>query len=270
MIKSLSEHYNAPGRLAEYKRQFQLAFRRPGDDLSIFATELEMLARRAFMDIDTTIQLQMVRDRFIDGQAECALRRHLDSLGPNTPMTDIVDCCRVWESHCEVEIQPRMSADRRPARAICQVTEVEPAPATSTETETVEDIIRKLLLTPALPLPVPIPSDWDVLIQQLMEAICPPTPVAQERSDLETLLLNWLPVGTVTEEDAASPDLSADSAEGCFSCGGLTHRTDQCQTLDESFPFLPTGWQAEHIGDQFILGPGPPASPQGQQMGNAN
>ena len=25
------------------------------------------------MDIDTKIQLQLVRDRFIDGQAECAL-----------------------------------------------------------------------------------------------------------------------------------------------------------------------------------------------------
>ena len=48
----------------------------------------------------------------------------------------------------------------------------------------------------------------------------------------------------------------ADSAEGCFSCGVLTHTMDQCQTLDESFPFLPTGWQADHIGDQFILGPG--------------
>ena len=43
------------------------------------------------MDIDPLIQLQMVRDRFIDGQAECALRRHLDSLGPDTPMADIVD-----------------------------------------------------------------------------------------------------------------------------------------------------------------------------------
>ena len=124
LIKSLSEHYNAPGRLAEYKRQFQWAFRRPGEDPSIFATELETLARRAFMDIDLKIQLQMVRDRFIDGQAERALRRHLDSLGPNTPMTDIVDCCRMWERHCEVEIQPRTSADRRPVRVICQVAEV--------------------------------------------------------------------------------------------------------------------------------------------------
>ena len=103
LIKSLSDHYNAPGCLAEYKRQFQRAFRRPEDDPSIFAIELETLARRVFMDIDTKIQLQLVRDRFIDGQAECALCRHLDSLGPNTPMTDKVDCCRVWESHREVK-----------------------------------------------------------------------------------------------------------------------------------------------------------------------
>ena len=105
-------------------------------------------------------------------------------------------------------------------RVICQVAEVEPAPP-SPETETVEDIIRKLLPTPALPPPqaVPIPSDRDLLIKQLMEAICPPRPVAQERSaatDLEPLLLNWVPVGTVTEEDAASPDLSSDSAERYF------------------------------------------------------
>ena len=240
LIKSLSEHYNAPGHLAEYKRQFQRAFQRPGDDPSVFATELETLARRAFIDIDLKIQLQMVRDRFIDGQAERALRRYLDSLGPNTPMTDIVDCCRMWQRHCEVEIQPRTSANRRPERVICQVTEVEPTPAVSPETETVEDVIKKLLPTPAPPplQAVPIHSDRDLLIQQLMEGICPPTPVAQERSpatDLERLLLNWLPVGTVTEEDVASSDPSSESVEGCFSCGRLTHTTDQCRTLDESF-----------------------------------
>ena len=34
-IKSLSDHYNSPGRLAEYKRQFQRVVRRPRDDPSI-------------------------------------------------------------------------------------------------------------------------------------------------------------------------------------------------------------------------------------------
>ena len=36
LIKSLSDNYSSPGRLADYKRQFQRAFRRPGDDLSVF------------------------------------------------------------------------------------------------------------------------------------------------------------------------------------------------------------------------------------------
>ena len=269
LIKS-SDHYSSPGRLAEYKRQFQRAFGRPGDDPSVFAIELETLDRRPFIDIDTLIQLQMVRDRFIDGQAECALCRHLDSLGLDTPMADIVDCCRVWESHLEVEIEPRMSADRHPVHAICQLTVDEQTPAASPE-----DIIRKLLPTPALPPPeaVPIPSDRDLLIQRLMGAISPPQPVARERStvtELETMLLNWLPVETIMEEDTASPNPSADSAKGCFSCGVLTHTTDQCQTLDESFPFLHTGRHAERFGDQFILGPGPQAGPQSQQMGNAD
>ena len=96
----------------------------------------------------------MVRDRCIDGQVECALRRHLDSLIPDTPMSDIVDFCRVWESHRDVEIETQISVDRRPARAVCQV------PTTSPKMENLEDIIMKLLLTPAIrpPQTVLIPS----------------------------------------------------------------------------------------------------------------
>ena len=109
---SLPVHYSSPGRLAQYKRQLKRAFRRPGDDPSIFAIELETLARRAFVDIDPLIQLQMVRGRFIDGQAQCALRRHLDSLSPDTPMADIVDCCRVWESHIEVASSRLMETNK--------------------------------------------------------------------------------------------------------------------------------------------------------------
>ena len=56
LINSLSEHYNSPGRRAEYKRQFQQVVRRPEDDPSVFAIELETLARRVFTDIDSPIQ----------------------------------------------------------------------------------------------------------------------------------------------------------------------------------------------------------------------
>ena len=35
------------------------------------------LARRAFGDVDDSVRLQLVRDKFIEAQAECSLRRHL-------------------------------------------------------------------------------------------------------------------------------------------------------------------------------------------------
>ena len=183
LVNSLSDHYSSPGRVAEYQHQFQRAFRRPGDYPSMLAIELETLARRAFVDIDPLTQLQMVRDRFIDGQAECTLRRHLDSLGPDTPMADIVDCSRVWESHSELASSRQMGTDRHSPRAVCQVTEHGQSSVESPETESLEDIIRKLLPTLSQPPPEAaiIPSDKDLLIQRLMGAIRPSQPVAQER-----------------------------------------------------------------------------------------
>ena len=130
------------------------------------------------MDINPLIQLQMVRDLFIDGQAECALRRHLDSLGPDTPMADIVDCSRVWESHNELASGRQMGTDRQSPRAVCQVTVDGQSSVESPDTESLEDIIRKLLPTPARPPleAAPIPSDKDLLIQRLMGAIRPSQP----------------------------------------------------------------------------------------------
>ena len=55
LVGALSEHYDSPGR--------------------------ETLATKAFADVDASVCLQLVRDRFIAGQAECSLRRHLDSVG---------------------------------------------------------------------------------------------------------------------------------------------------------------------------------------------
>ena len=141
------------------------------------------------------------------------------------------------------------------------------------ETDSLEDIINKLLPTPAPPKTRkdPIPSDRDLLGQRLLGTLAPLKPVVHERSavtDLETVLLSWLPVGTVQEDTVVSPRASTVSADGCFSCGILTHTTENCRTLDESFQFLPIGWRAERVGDQFILGPGSPAGPEDHEMGN--
>ena len=99
VLDVLTEHYSSPGRLAEYRRWFERVSRMPGSDPSIFAVELETLALRAFGDLSLSASLQLVRDRFIAGQMECSLRRHLDSVEPETPIQDIVDRCHVWESH---------------------------------------------------------------------------------------------------------------------------------------------------------------------------
>ena len=82
---------------------------------------METLALKAFGDMGHLARLRFVRDRFITGQDSCALRRHLDSVSPETPIQDIVDRCWVWESHAEFECRRRWhpSPDRsRPVYTI--------------------------------------------------------------------------------------------------------------------------------------------------------
>ena len=66
------------GRLADYQRQFERTTRTVGEDPAIFATALETLAVNAFGDMGQTVQLRLIRDRFIAGHSNCDLRRHLD------------------------------------------------------------------------------------------------------------------------------------------------------------------------------------------------
>ena len=56
---------------------------------------------RGFGDMGKRARDWMIRDRFIAAQRSCGLRRHLDGVTPDTPIRDIVDRCRVWESHSE-------------------------------------------------------------------------------------------------------------------------------------------------------------------------
>ena len=46
----------------------------------------------------------------VAAQHNCGLRRHLDGVSSDAPIRDIVDSCRVWESHSDRE--PRSNAGR--------------------------------------------------------------------------------------------------------------------------------------------------------------
>ena len=72
-------------------------------DPATFATELGILAVRGFEDVGKRTRDSMIRDIFIAAQGNCRLRQHLDGFSSDTPIRDIVDRCRVWESHSERE-----------------------------------------------------------------------------------------------------------------------------------------------------------------------
>ena len=169
LLKTLSVHYASPGRLAKYKLQFERMTRPPGDDPAAFAIELETLARKAFVDVDASVRLQLVRDRFITGQEHCALRQHLDSVGPDTPIAEIVDRCRVWESH--EEDKTRWAVNR--PRAVFQVTDSNNNEQndTSAGLDVVENLMKRLLPSPAETSQetATIPSDYELLAQCLCE-----------------------------------------------------------------------------------------------------
>ena len=100
---SLSDYFNSPGRLAEVWRRFESASRRPGVDPATFATELGVLAMQGFDNMGERVRILMIRNKFIAAQQSLALRRHLDGASTEASIGDIVDSCRVWESHAKAE-----------------------------------------------------------------------------------------------------------------------------------------------------------------------
>ena len=88
----------------------------------------------------------------------------------------------VWESHRDVETELRTSVDRRLTHAVCKVAVDEQIPTASPETETLENIIKKLLPTPVPPTSQDDPMPSYLLIQRLLGTLVPSKLVVQERS----------------------------------------------------------------------------------------
>ena len=207
LVDALTEHYSSPGRLADYWRRFERVSRVPGSDPSVFAVELETFAMRAFGNLSPLTRLQLVRDQFIAGQVGCTLRRHLDSVEPETPIQDIVDRCRMWESHAEFVGHRGDSPTPRQPLPVYMIDDAgtgngqtgATADITPEDQELLGSLMRHLLPTPVVSPPeaTPIPSEHDLLIQCLMGDNHPVQPLQQERSsftDMEILQQNLLPV----------------------------------------------------------------------------
>ena len=96
LVRAPTNHYGSPGRLVDYRSQFERTVRRDGEDPSDFAVALESIAVKAFGDMGQNARTRLICDRFIAGHPDCDLHWHLDSVPPDTPIQDIVDRCRVW------------------------------------------------------------------------------------------------------------------------------------------------------------------------------
>ena len=184
-------------------------------------------------------------------------------MGPDTPIRDIVDRCRVWESHAEDTDKWGVGRGLERPRVAYQVasidTDSKPKDA-SEDSDVLGMLMRHLLLTLAAspPKATPIPSDRELLIQCLLGTMNPVQPVVQERSgitDIEVILQSMLPVASVVEDNVRPPTDRQEPTAGCFSCGESDHATSLCPVLNESFPFLPLGWRADRVHDEFVLRP---------------
>ena len=135
------------------------------------------------MDVDPTVRLQLVRDKFIAGQQQLALRRHLDSAGPDTPISSIVDKCRVWESHEERHSRTRVEGEPGTSRGVFQVRK-----------QVIDDQIEEVAE------PDSNYANFGTLTNRLRELVQQPGPEGSGPIDIGKLLRQLLPIDDVVRE----------------------------------------------------------------------
>ena len=202
-----------------------------------------------------TARLRLIRDRFIAGHSSCELRRYLDSVPLKTPICDVVDRCRVWESHADPEIRRASKPGPEPiypAHAVGDsdkvVEEIRVAAVTKPKSppDQVEDLLRQLLAGVAPPAPVPAPVPEVPMVEKLMQRLVAetqirqPTPVVTpEPAGLETLFRSFLSGQRASVQQPRQGSFQRDWNDiVCFSCGKAGHSATRCLALDESFPFM--------------------------------
>ena len=142
-------------------------------------------------------------------QRSCDLRRHLDGAAPETSIRDIMDSCRIWESHGEpADIEDSGQSFKNRQRI--------------------------------LPRPSPTISNSGSGVGGLGPATnSPPRRVDQNMAGRELFIRTLLKV----VRECRGTDTNDERDRGqCFSCGFVGHGVNRCTQLDRSFPYITPGW----------------------------
>ena len=138
-------------------------------------------------------------------QQSCDLRRHLVSAAPETLIGDIVDSCRIWESHVEPVAIDNWCQDP----GYSQPTLLMPPPSTGMSSRMwyrVGNVIPALNKSPRRARHGA--TDRELLIRNVLEAVGARRDAMSERSrnrELELLLRDVTPVGSVIKEKTSPP-----------------------------------------------------------------
>ena len=185
-----------------------------------------------------TGRLRLIPDRFIAGHDNCDLRRHLDSVPPETPIRDVVDRCRVWESHADSMVR-RMTKPKTdmtyPTYAVGdadkdrEVIKVAAVTGLRSDLNQLKDLLWRIVSA--------------VELEQLLRSVLD----GQRRRERQPQKQRQTPKQRPVRRDW--------SEVICFSCGKTGHPGTRCPDNSDSLQFLQPGWQKEKTPGGFIMIP---------------
>ena len=110
------------------------------------------------------------------------------------------------------------------------------------------------------PAPMPEVPAMEKLLQRLVgetQSRPPPVMSPPEPAGLEQMLRSFLAGQQQRQRPPPRQQPVRRDWNGvvCFSCGKSGHAATRCPNLDESFPFMQPGWQAEKTRGGFIMIP---------------
>ena len=178
------------------------------------------------------------------------MRRQLNGVPPDTPIRDIVDRCRVWESHLEQESGSDAGLDQDPLGRSNDSREPGRLHLDS------QELMECLVVDSRVPVPVSsvIPSNvetqWKVgnedsqlaPLEVISSLVTRLLQTAQEDRPSDVKVPPEMGTGSVSAvpgvRGAERGHSVTEWARVCFSCGRPGHGVNRCSQVDTSFPFL--------------------------------